>query len=382
MDYFLTDEQKMIKKLAREIAETKMLPVRAELDEKGIFPMDIIQEFAKADLMRTYIPKEYDGLGLGVFELCLIIEELARVDGGIAVSYAVNALGSFPLVIMGNDDQKRRFLPKAASGEFLTAFALTEANAGSDASNIATTAVKDGDSWILNGTKQFITNGRVANFTTVIAMTDKTKGVRGLTAFIVEKDTPGFTYGKDEHKMGIRSSVTSELVFQDCRVPDANIIGGVGQGFLVGMRTLDKSRPGIGAQGLGIAQGAYEAALQYAKQRVQFGQAIINFQAIGFMLADMATQIEAGRSMLYNCARWIDSGATKYSKEAAMVKLYCTDLAMDVTVDAVQVFGGYGYMKEYPVEKMMRDAKITQIYEGTNQIQRHVIAANIVKDVY
>ncbi len=381
MDYFLTDEQKMIKHLTRKIAEEKMRPVRAELDEKGIFPMDIIQEFAKADLMRTYIPKEYDGLGLGVFELCLIIEELARVDGGVAVSYAVNALGSFPLVLMGNDEQKRRFLPKAASGEFLTAFALTEANAGSDASNIATTAVRDGDHYVLNGTKQFITNGRVADFVTVIAMTDKAKGVRGLSALIVEKGMPGFTYGKDEHKMGIRSSVTTELVFQDCKVPVANRIGEEGQGFLVGMRTLDKSRPGIGAQGLGIALGAYEAALQYAKQRVQFGQPIINFQAIGFMLADMATQIEAGRAMLYQVAKWIDAGATKYSKESAMVKLYNTDLAMKVATDAVQIFGGYGYMKEYPVEKMMRDAKITQIYEGTNQIQRLVIAANIVKDI-
>lgn len=381
MDYFLTDAQKMIKNLAKKIADEKMRPVRAELDEKGIFPMDIIQEFAKADLMRTYIPKEYDGLGLGVFELCLVIEELAKVDGGVAVSYAVNALGSFPIVIMGNEEQKKRFLPKSASGEYLTAFALTEANAGSDASNMTTTAVKDGDHYILNGTKQFITNGRYADITTVITQTDKSKGIRGLTAFIVEKGTPGFTYGKDENKMGIRSSNTAELVFQDCRVPAANRLGEEGQGFIVAMRTLDKSRPGIGAQGLGIAWGAYEAALIYAKQRVQFGQPIINFQAIGFMLADMATQIEAGRSMLYNCARWIDSGATKYSKEAAMVKLYCTDLAMKVTVDAVQVFGGYGYMKEYPVEKMMRDAKITQIYEGTNQIQRHVIAANIVKDV-
>ncbi|NLI40727.1 MAG: acyl-CoA dehydrogenase [Caldisericales bacterium] len=381
MDYFLTDEQKMIKNLARKIAEEKMRPVRAELDEKGIFPMEIIKEFAKADLMRTYIPKEYDGLGLGVLELCLIIEELAKVDGGVAVSFAVNALGSFPIVIMGNEQQKKKYLTKAASGEWLTAFALTEANAGSDASNITTTAVKDGDHWVLNGTKQFITNGRVADFTTVIAQADKSKGVRGLTAFIVEKGTPGFTYGKDEHKMGIRSSVTTELVFQDCRVPAENVIGAEGQGFLVAMKTLDKSRPGIGAQGLGIAWGAYEAALLYAKQRVQFGQPIINFQGIGFMLADMATQIEAGRNMLYNVARWIDSGATKYSKESAMVKLYCTDLAMKVTVDAVQVFGGYGYMKEYPVEKMMRDAKITQIYEGTNQIQRSVIAANIVKDV-
>lgn len=381
MDYFLKEEQKMIKNLARKIAEEKLKPVRAKNDKEGIFPMDIIKELAKADMMRLYIPSQYDGLGCGVLELCLVIEELAKVDGGVAVSYAVNALGSFPIVIMGNEDQKKKYLTKAASGEWLTAFALTEANAGSDASNMQTTAVKDGDHFILNGTKQFITNGSVADFVTVIAMTDKTKGMRGLTAFVVEKGTPGFTYGKEEDKMGIRSSVTSELVFQDCRVPKENILGGEGQGFVTAMRTLDKSRPGIGAQGLGIAQGAYEEALAYAKQRVQFGQPIVNFQAISFMLADMATQIEAGRALCYQTARLIDSGSTKYSKESAMTKLYCTDLAMKVTTDAVQIFGGYGYMKDYPVEKMMRDAKITQIYEGTNQIQRHVIAANIVKDV-
>lgn len=377
----MNEEQKMIKNLARKIAEEKLKPVRSKNDREGIFPWDIIKELARADMMRLYIPSQYEGLGKGVFELCLVIEELSRIDGGVAVSYAVNALGTFPIVIMGNEDQKRKYLPKAASGEWLSAFALTEANAGSDAANMQTTAVPDGDHFILNGTKQFITNGSVADYVTVIAMTDKTKGVRGLTAFIVDKGTPGFTYGKEEDKMGIRASVTSELVLQDCRVHKDAILGGVGQGFVSAMRTLDKSRPGIGAQGLGIAQGAYEEALRYAKQRVQFGQSIVNFQAISFMLSDMATQIEAGRALCYATARMIDSGSTKYSKEAAMTKLYNTDLAMRVTVDAVQILGGYGYMKDYPVEKMMRDAKITQIYEGTNQIQRHVIAANIVKDV-
>lgn len=377
----MNEEQKMIKNLARKIAEEKLKPVRSKNDREGIFPWDIIKELARADMMRLYIPSQYEGLGKGVFELCLVIEELSRIDGGVAVSYAVNALGTFPIVIMGNEDQKRKYLPKAASGEWLSAFALTEANAGSDAANMQTTAIPDGDHFILNGTKQFITNGSVADYVTVIAMTDKTKGVRGLTAFIVDKGTPGFTYGKEEDKMGIRASVTSELVLQDCRVHKDSILGGVGQGFVSAMRTLDKSRPGIGAQGLGIAQGAYEEALRYAKQRVQFGQSIVNFQAISFMLSDMATQIEAGRALCYATARMIDSGSTKYSKEAAMTKLYNTDLAMKVTVDAVQILGGYGYMKDYPVEKMMRDAKITQIYEGTNQIQRHVIAANIVKDV-
>jgi len=377
----LNEEQKMIKNLARKIAEEKLKPVRSKNDREGIFPWDIIKELARADMMRLYIPSQYEGLGKGVFELCLVIEELSRIDGGVAVSYAVNALGTFPIVIMGNEDQKRKYLPKAASGEWLSAFALTEANAGSDAANMQTTAVQDGDYYILNGTKQFITNGSVADYVTVIAMTDKSKGVRGLTAFIVDKGTPGFTYGKEEDKMGIRASVTSELILQDCRVHKDAILGGVGQGFVSAMRTLDKSRPGIGAQGLGIAQGAYEEALRYAKQRVQFGQPIVNFQAISFMLSDMATQIEAGRALCYATARMVDSGSTKYSKEAAMTKLYNTDLAMKVTVDAVQILGGYGYMKDYPVEKMMRDAKITQIYEGTNQIQRHVISANIVKDV-
>ncbi len=377
----MNEEQKMIKNLARKIAEEKLKPVRSKNDREGIFPWDIIKELARADMMRLYIPSQYEGLGKGVFELCLVIEELSRIDGGVAVSYAVNALGTFPIVIMGNEDQKRKYLPKAASGEWLSAFALTEANAGSDAANMQTTAVQDGDHYILNGTKQFITNGSVADYVTVIAMTDKSKGVRGLTAFIVDKGTPGFTYGKEEDKMGIRASVTSELILQDCRVHKDAILGGVGQGFVSAMRTLDKSRPGIGAQGLGIAQGAYEEALRYAKQRVQFGQPIVNFQAISFMLSDMATQIEAGRALCYATARMVDSGSTKYSKEAAMTKLYNTDLAMKVTVDAVQILGGYGYMKDYPVEKMMRDAKITQIYEGTNQIQRHVISANIVKDV-
>jgi alkylation response protein AidB-like acyl-CoA dehydrogenase len=383
MDYFLTDQQKQVKGLAKKIAEEKIKPVRAELDEKGEFPTEIIKEMANIDLMRVYIPEEYDGLGMGVLELCIVIEEIARIDGGVAVSYAVNALGSFPIVIMGNEEQKQRFLPKAASGEYLTAFALTEANAGSDASNIETMAVlsDDGKYYTVNGTKQFITNGRIADITTIIAQTDKSKGTRGLVALIAEKGTPGFTYGKDENKMGIRSSITTELVFQDCKIPVENRLGKAGQGIHAALRTLDKSRPGIAAQGLGIAQGAYEEALKYSKERVQFGKPIFDNQIISFMLADMAKDIEAGRALIYGTARMIDGGIKKFSKESAMAKCYCTDLAMRVTTDAVQIFGGYGYMKEYPVEKMMRDAKITQIYEGTNQIQRLVIAANIAKDV-
>ncbi|MCK5743935.1 MAG: acyl-CoA dehydrogenase family protein, partial [Caldisericia bacterium] len=362
MDYFLTDQQKQVKGLAKKIAEEKIKPVRAELDEKGEFPTEIIKEMANIDLMRVYIPEEYDGLGMGVLELCIVIEEIARIDGGVAVSYAVNALGSFPIVIMGNEEQKKRFLPKAASGEYLTAFALTEANAGSDASNIETMAVlsDDGKYYTVNGTKQFITNGRIADITTIIAQTDKSKGTRGLVALIAEKGTSGFTYGKDENKMGIRSSITTELVFQDCKIPVENRLGKSGQGIHAALRTLDKSRPGIAAQGLGIAQGAYEEALKYSKERVQFGKPIFDNQIISFMLADMAKDIEAGRALIYGTARMIDGGIKKFSKESAMAKCYCTDLAMRVTTDAVQIFGGYGYMKEYPVEKMMRDAKITQ----------------------
>jgi butyryl-CoA dehydrogenase len=380
MDYFLTDEQKMIQDLTRRIAEEKVKPVREELDEKGEFPHELMKEMVRADLMRVFVPTEYDGLGLGVLAMCLVTEELARVCGGVAICYAVNGLGSFPIVIAGTDEQKQRYLPRIANGEIYTAFALTEAQAGSDASNIQTTAVKDGDFYVLNGTKQFITSGEVAHLYTVIAMTDKSKGARGLSAFLVEKGTPGFSFGKEEEKMGIRASKTTELVFQDCRIPAANLLGAEGTGFFTAMKTLDKSRPGVAAQAVGIAQGAYEAAVQYARERVQFGQAIINFQAIQFMLADMAIKIEAARSLVYSTARMVDAGVKNISKESAMSKVFASDMAMEVTTDAVQIFGGYGYMREYPVEKMMRDAKITQIYEGTNQIQRVVIGGAIVRE--
>jgi alkylation response protein AidB-like acyl-CoA dehydrogenase len=380
VDYFLTEEQKMMKKLAKQIAEDKMAPIRAELDEKGEFPTEIMKHLAEADMFRIFIPEEYDGTGGGLLDLCVVVEELSRVCAGTTTGYAVCALGSFPLLIAGTDEQKKRFLPRVAAGEALTAFALTEAEAGSDASNMQTTAVRKGDHYILNGVKQFITNAGEAKIYTVIASTDRSRGTRGLSAFVVEKGAPGFTFGREENKLGIRASVQKELVFEDCAVPVSQMLGQEGQGFLIAMRTLDKSRPGIAAQALGIAQGAYEEAVNYARQRVQFGQPIIAFQGISFMLADMATQIEAARSLLYAVCRYIDSGAKRISKEAAMTKVYCSDVAMKVTTDAVQIFGGYGYMRDYPVEKMMRDAKITQIYEGTNQIQRVVIGHSIVKE--
>jgi len=380
MDYFLNEVQLEIKELAHRIAEEKVRPVVRELDESGEFPWEIMKVLADADLFGVYIPEEYGGLGGGVMEQLLVVEELSRVCSGVAVSYAASGLGAFPILLFGNEEQKQKYIPDIAAGKKLAAFALTEANAGSDAAGIETTATLDGDYYVLNGTKQWITNGGEAEVYTVIAMTDKKKGSRGASAFIVEKGTPGFSFGKKEDKMGIRASATRELIFSDCRIPRENLLGREGMGFIVAMKTLDRTRPGIGAQAVGIAQGALEEAIKYSRERVQFGQPISSFQAIQHMLADMATQIEAARALVYATARMIDSGAKDFSKESAMAKLFASDVAMRVTTDAVQIFGGYGYMKEYPGEKMMRDAKITQIYEGTNQIQRNVIALELIKE--
>jgi butyryl-CoA dehydrogenase len=367
--------------LARRIAEERVLPVRAELDESGEFPWEVMKEFAKADLCGLYIPTEYGGFGGGTFEFCLATEEASRVCGGIGVTFAASALGTVPILLFGSEEQKSKYLPDIASGKKLAAFGLTEANAGSDAASIETTARKEGDHYVLNGTKQWITNGGEAETYTVVAMTDKKKGARGATAFILEKGMPGFTFGKKENKMGIRCSATRELVFQDCKVPAANILGKEGMGFIVAMKTLDKTRPGIGAQAVGIAQGALDEALKYSRERVQFGSSISSIQAVQHMLANMATEIEAARALVYAVARAVDAGSKDFTKEAAMAKLFASDMAMRVTTDAVQIFGGYGYMKDYPVEKMMRDAKITQIYEGTNQIQRNQIALGLIKDI-
>jgi butyryl-CoA dehydrogenase len=381
MDYLLTEDQKMIKDLARQIAEEHVLPVRAELDETGEFPWEIMKILAQADMFRVFIPEEYGGLGTGALELCLVVEELSRVCLGVSTTYAANALGTYPILLFGTEEQKKKYLPDIADGKRLVAFALTEPNAGSDAGGIQTTAVKDGDYYILNGRKQWITNGGEAEIYTVIALTDKSKGARGASAFIVEKGTPGFSFGKKENKMGIRASATRELIFEDCRIPKENILGKEGMGFIVAMKTLDQSRVGVGAQGVGVAQGAFEEAAKFAKQRIQFGQPVISFQAVQHMLADMAIQIEAARAIVYSVARYIDSGAKDITKASAMAKTFATDVAMKVTVDAVQVMGGSGYMKDYPVEKMMRDAKILQIYEGTNQIQRNVIGQAIIKEL-
>ncbi len=380
MDYFLTEEQQMIRDLARQIAEEKIVPVRAELDETGEFPWEVIKVLAQSDMLGLFIPEEYGGLGKGCLELCIAVEELSRACVGVSTSYAANALGTFPLLLFGTDDQKKKYLPEIAAGKKLVAFGLTEANAGSDAGGIQTTARLDGDYYVLNGTKQWITNGSVADVYTIIAITDKSKGPRGASAFIVEKGTPGFSFGKKENKMGIRCSITTELVFDNCRIPKENIIGKEGMGFIVAMKTLDASRTGVGAQGLGVAQGAFDEAVKFARQRVQFGHPIISYQAIQHMLADMAIEIEAARALIYAVARFIDSGAKDVSKESACAKTFATDLGMRVTTNALQVMGGSGYMKEYPVEKMMRDAKILQIYEGTNQIQRNVIGQALIKE--
>ncbi|MGD9142987.1 MAG: acyl-CoA dehydrogenase family protein [Dehalococcoidia bacterium] len=379
MDYFFTEDQKMIKDLARQIAEEKVLPVRAELDEKEEFPRDIMNDLANSDMFRVFIPEEYDGLGGGTLELCLVVEELSRVCSAVAVSYAASALGCMTLMEYGTEEQKQKYLPDIAGGKKLGAFAITESTAGSDAGNIKTTAEKVEGGYLLNGTKQFITNGGEAEIYTVMALTDKTRGARGASAIIVEKDTPGFTFGKKEQKMGIRSSATRELVFKNCLVPEENLLGKPGLGFIQAMRLFDKSRPGIGAQAVGLSQGALEAAVEYAEQRVQFDQAIINIQAVQHMLADMAIQTEAARALVYAAARHVDGGAKSVTEASAASKVFASDVAMKVTVDAVQICGGSGYMRDYPVEKMMRDAKILQIYEGTNQVLRNAIAANLRK---
>ena len=381
MDYLLTEEQKMIRDLARQIADEKIRPVAAEYDEKEEFPWSILKVIAESDLSGIYIEEAYGGMGGGVTELCIATEEFSKACGGIAVSYAASALGSYPIILYGSEEQKKKYLPDIASGKKLAAFGLTEAGAGSDAGALSTTATKDGDYYILNGVKQWITNGGEAETYTVVAMTDKSKGSRGASTFIVEKGTPGFEFGKKEKKLGIRSSATRELIFTNCKVPKENLLGKEGLGFIVAMKTFDKSRPGIGAQAVGIAQGALDHALKYAKERVQFGKPVSSFQGVQFMFADMGTQVEAARALVYSTARLIDSGAKDISKLSAMSKLFASDVAMKVTTDAVQIFGGYGYMREYPVEKYMRDAKITQIYEGTNQIQRSIIASEMIKEM-
>ncbi len=379
MNYFLTEQEEMVKDLFSQYVDKRIIPLRKKLDEKDEFPRDIFQEMAKQDFFRIMVPEAYGGLGDSQMQLTLGIEELSRGDGGIAVSFAVDAIATKGIILFGTEDQKKKYLPEIADGNTITAFGLSEPGAGSDAAAIKTKAVKKGNQYVLDGVKQFITNGEIADLVMIIASTDPEKGHKGHTAFLVEKGTPGFSTGKNEDKMGIRSSVTNQLLFDSCEVPEENVVGKSGEGFYIAMSLLDRSRIGIGAQAVGIAQGALDEALKYSHIREQFGKPIDSFQSIQFMLADMATQIEAARVLVYHASRVVDSGQKKVAKTSAMSKLFASDMAMKVTTDAVQIFGGYGYMKEYPVEKMMRDAKVTQIYEGTNQVQRMVIASNLIK---
>ncbi len=381
MDYLLTEEQKMIKDLAHKIAEEKVRPVAAKYDKTEDFPWDVLKVIGESDLFSLFIPEEYGGMGVSVTNLCLATEELSRACGGIAVCYAASALGTFPIVLFGNDAQKKKYLPDLAKGKKIAAFGLTEPEAGSDASAIKTSARKEGDYYILNGTKHFITNGGEAETYTVVAKTDKTKGARGASAFILEKGMKGFTFGKKEDKLGIRASTTMELIFNDCKVPAENLLSKEGMGFIVTMKTFDMSRPGVAAQALGIGQGALELAVKYSRQRVQFGKAISSFQGIQWMLADMATELEAARALVYACAREVDAGVKDVARDSAMAKLFASDVAFKICDQALQIHGGYGYMRDYPIEKYLRDAKITQIYEGTNQIQRNIIGLQLIKDL-
>ena len=378
-DFGLTEMQLEIKSLCRRIGEEKIVPVREHHDETGEFPHDIVKVFAEAGLFGIFIPEAYGGMGGSTKDFVIAVEELCKYDAGIALALFGTGLGTLPIILCANEEQKKKYLPRIAEGT-LAAFGLTEANAGSDAAAIQTTARKDGDYYVLNGTKQWITNGGESEIYTIVALTDPHKGARGASIFIVEDGDPGFSYGKKEDKMGIRSSSTRELILKDCRIPKDRLVGRRGTGFITVMKTLDMSRPGIASLGIGLAQAAVDEAVTYAKQRVQFGRPIISFQAVQHILADMAIQLEAGRALVYAAARHIDHHPKDMSKASSMCKVFATDMAMKVTTDAVQVLGGYGYMKEYPVEKMMRDAKILQIYEGTNQIQRNVVGQELNKE--
>ncbi|HBP64151.1 MAG TPA: acyl-CoA dehydrogenase [Desulfosporosinus sp.] len=377
MDFQFNEDQLMMQKMVRDFVQEEIIPQAMITDETHEFPLQTIRKMGELGLMGIPLPEEYGGAGADFLSYILAIEEIAKGCASTAVILAVHtSVGSFPILYFGTDEQKQKYLPKLASGEFIGAFALTEANAGSDASGLQTTAERKGDHYILNGTKRFITNAGYAEVYLVMASTDRSKGSHGVTCFLVDKDTPGFTIGNKEEKMGLHGSATCELIFEDAMVPVENLLGAVGQGFKVAMSLLDGGRIGIAAQALGIAEAAFEAALAYSQERVQFKQPIGNFQGIQFMLADMATQIEASKLLVYQAASLRMAGLP-YAKQASMAKMFASDTAVKVTSDAVQIFGGYGYCKEYKVERYMRDAKITQIYEGTNQIQRIVVAKHL-----
>jgi alkylation response protein AidB-like acyl-CoA dehydrogenase len=379
MDHFLTETQEEIVALTRQICAGEILPERARLDREEVFPRAILKTMGDAGLMGVFVPEEYGGLGCNMMDLCLVTEELSRACLGVSTSYGAVALATLPLLIAGDDAVKSRVLPKVATGEWLGAFCLTEAEAGSDAFSMRTRAVRGGSGYAITGTKQWITNGGEADFYVVIAMTDPARGARGASAFLVEKEAPGLSFGKREDKLGIRASSTREVILEDVRVAERDRIGREGMGFPLTMRTLERARVAVGAQGVGLAAAALEAAVAYARERKQFGKPIAAFQAVGHMLADMAMRVESARALLYAVARAVDGGCEDYAMESSMAKVLGSDVAMSVTLDAVQVFGGYGYMRDYPVEKMLRDAKVLQIYEGTNQIQRNEISQALIK---
>ncbi len=370
----ISDEEKMLLDMVRDLVREKVAPRAAEIDEAGEFPWDMKDLLAKQDILAMPFPEELGGLGASEVSILMVIEELAKTCATTSLILCVQQLGSLPILLAGTQEQKQRYIPKLASGEWLAAYALTEPGSGSDAGAMRTRAERRGDTYVLNGLKHFITNAGIAHVNTVFAVTDAAAGTRGISAFVVEADRPGFHLGKVEHKMGIRGSQTGELVFEDCEIPAENLLGREGDGFKIALATLDRTRPGIAAQALGIAQGALDFAVQYARQRVQFGKPIFDNQAIQFMLADMDIKVEAARQLVYHVGDLMDQGVSRFSRESAIAKTFASDTAIEVTNDAIQVLGGYGYMKEFPVERMMRDAKITQIYEGTNQIQRMVVA--------
>jgi butyryl-CoA dehydrogenase len=379
MNFSLTKEQELFQQMIRDFAENEVKPLAAEVDEQERFPIETVEKMAKIGIMGIPIPKQYGGAGGNNLMYSMAVEELSAVCGttGVIVS-AHTSLCAAPILEHGTEEQKQKYLPKLASGEWIGAFGLTEPNAGTDAAGQQTTAIEDGDNYIINGSKIFITNAEYAHVYVIFAMTDKSQGTRGITAFIIEKGTPGFSFGKKEKKMGIKGSATSELIFENCVLPKTNMLGKLSKGFGVAMKTLDGGRIGIAAQALGLAQGAINETVKYVKERKQFGRPISAFQNTQFQLADMNTKTEASR-MLVRKAAYKKDNKIAYSVDAAMAKLYAAETAMEVTNKAVQLHGGYGYTREYPVERMMRDAKITEIYEGTSEVQKMVISANMLK---
>ncbi|HLR35510.1 MAG TPA: acyl-CoA dehydrogenase [Tissierellales bacterium] len=379
MNFTLTKEQLMVRDVVREFTEKEVKPIAAEIDEEGRFPKETVEKMARYHMLGIPFPTEYGGAGGDEVAYAITVEELSKACGTTGVICSAHtSLGCWPIYKYGSEEQKQKYLIPLAKGEYLGAFGLTEANAGTDAAGQQTVAVLDGDNYILNGSKLFITNGGQANAYIIFAMTDKSKGTRGISAFIVEDDFPGFSIGKIEDKMGIRGSATAELIFQDCIVPKENLLGKEGEGFKIAMSTLDGGRIGIAAQALGIAEGALEETIKYIKEREQFGRPLAKFQGLQWMMADMATEIEAAKLLVYKSA-YNKANNLPYNKEAAMAKLYASNTAMSVTTKCVQLHGGYGFTKDYPVERMMRDAKITEIYEGTSQVQQMVIAANLLR---